>query len=386
MQFTDLALRNAKPPQAGYSYLWDTALRGFGLRISWKGTKAFCVLIGDGRRQTIGRYPHPMTLADARVAAKRILAEKTLGKVRPKHVAFEDARTDFLKDCEPRLRPLTHKLYKRHLTLHYPFGRCGVADITPRQLIKQLNALNDRPSEKEHAHRIGRTFFKWCVQQNLTDRSPMDNMATPPIGPSRERVLTEDELAAVYRAASSGTTPFHRLVWLLLLLGLRKMEAARLEWSFFDGKTRTLTIPGELTKNKRKLVIPYGSAVSTILEGTPKLSEKHVFPAAREHVRGKPTTVMTGFSASKRAFDKECGVTGWVLHDCRRVVATGLQKLGTRLEVIESVLNHVSGTRAGIVGIYQRYDYLPEMRAALEAWETKLSRLIAAAPPPDDGR
>jgi len=317
-----------------------------------------------------------MTLADARVAAKRILAEKTLGKVRPKHVAFEDARADFLNDCEQRLRPLTYKLYKRHLTLRYPFGRSGVADITPRQLIKQLNALNDRPSEKEHAHRIGRTFFKWCVQQNLIDRSPMENMATPPIGPSRERVLTEDELAAVYRAASSGNAPFHRLVSLLLLLGLRKMEAAQLEWRFFDEKIRTLTIPGELTKNKRTLVLPYGSAVSTILERIPKFSGKYLFPAAREHVNGKPTTVMTGFSASKKAFDKECGVTGWVLHDCRRVVATGLQKLGTRLEVIESVLNHVSGSRAGIVGVYQRYDYFPEMREALEKWEAKLQLFL----------
>jgi len=375
VQFSDLALRSAKPPPTGYSYIWDTALRGFGLRISWRGTKTFCVLIGDGRRQTIGRYPYPMTLADARVVARRILAEKTLGRIRPKHVAFEDALADFLNECAPRLRPLTHKLYQRHLTLHYPFGRSGVADITPRQLIKQLNALNDRPSEKEHAHRIGRTFFKWCVQQNLIDRSPMENMATPPIGPSRERVLTEDELTAVYRAASSGTTPFHRLVSILLLLGLRKMEAARLEWSFFNEKTHTLTIPGELTKNKRTLILPYGSAISAVLERTPKLSGKHLFPAARGHVKGKPTTVMTGFSSSKKAFDKECGVTDWVLHDCRRVVATGLQKLGTRLEVIECVLNHVSGSRAGIVGVYQRYDYLPEMREALEKWEQHLAHL-----------
>jgi hypothetical protein len=63
-------------------------------------------------------------------------------------------------------------------------------------------------------------------------------------------------------------------------------------------------------------------------------------------------------------------------HDCRRVFATGLQKLRVRLEVIEALLNHVSGTRAGIVGIYQRYDYLPEMREALEKWEQHLAHLL----------
>lgn len=368
---TDAAIRATKPNTA----VWDTALKGFGVRAG-KVRKTFVVLIGSGRRQAIGTYPL-LSLSDARTEARRILAEKTLGNVRPKHVAFADARDDFLKECEARLRPLTLKLYRRHLTVHYPYGRTGIADITPRQIIKRLSELNDRQSEKEHAHRIGRTFFKWCVQQHIIDRSPMENMATPPLGASRERVLTDDELAAVYRTASRGATSFHRLVSLLLLLGLRKTETASLEWSFFDEKTCTLTIPGELTKNKRTLVIPYSSAVSAILERTPKVSQKYLFPAAREHVKGKLTTVMTGFSTAKRDFDVESGVNNWVLHDCRRVVATGLQRLGTRLEIIEALLNHVSGTRAGIVGVYQRYNYQSELRVAVEAWQQRLEALLA---------
>jgi integrase len=367
---TDAAIRAAKPN----STLWDTSLKGFGVRAG-KARKTFIVLIGDGRRQAIGPYPI-ISLSDARTEARRILAEKTLGKIRPRHVAFDDARADFLKECESRLRLLTVKLYRRHLTIHYPFGRTGVADVVPRQIIKQLNGLNHRPSEKEHAHRIGRTFFKWCVQQHLMDHSPMETMARPPLGPSRDRVLTDAELIAVYRTAATEATPFHRLVSLLLLLGLRRMETACLEWSFFNNDTYTLTVPGELTKNKRALVLPYGPTVAAILERNPKLSEKYIFPAAREQVRGKPATVMTGFGKAKQDFDMECGVKDWVLHDCRRVVATGLQKLGTRLEVIEAILNHVSGTRAGIVGVYQRYNYLPEMREAIQLWETHLQALL----------
>jgi integrase len=367
---TDAAIRAAQPK----STLWDPALRGFGLRAG-KARKTFVVLIGNGRRQTIGPYPI-ISLSDARAEARRILAEKTLGRVRPKHVAFDDARDDFLSERASRLRPLTLKIYRRLLTLHFPFGRAGVADITPRQLIKQLNALNDRPGEKEHAYRVGRTFFKWCVQQQLIDRSPMENMAKPPVGPSRDRVLTDDELVAVYRTAAMGQCPFHRLVELLLLLGLRRTEAASLQWRFFNENTRTLTIPGSNTKNKRTLVLPYGPAVSALLKKIPRYSETYLLPAAREQVKGQAATFMTGFGKPKSDFDKECGVREWVLHDCRRVFATGLQRLRVRLEVIEALLNHVSGTRAGIVGIYQRYDYLPEMREALEKWERHLATLL----------
>jgi integrase len=368
---TDAAIRAARPNTT----LWDANLKGFGLRAG-KDRKTFVVLIESGRRHAIGVYPL-VSLSDARMEARRLLAEKALGHVRPKHVAFDDARDEFIKECEARLRPLTVRLYRRYLTVHYPFGRSSIGAITPRHLVKQLNLINDRPSEKEHAHRAGRTFFKFCVHQHILDRSPMENIPRPPIGPSRDRVLTEAELQAVYRTARRGDTPFHRFVSLLLLLGLRRMETARLEWSFFDEKTERLTIPGEITKNKRTLVIPYGAVVAEVLDRIPKLSGKYLFPAAREQVRGKPATVMTGFDTPKRRFDSECGVKDWVLHDCRRVVATGLQRLGTRLEVIEALLNHVSGTRAGIVGIYQRYDYQAELRIAVQAWQDFLEALIS---------
>ena len=105
---TDAAIRAAKPNTS----IWDTSLKGFGVRAG-KDRKTFVVLIGSGRRQAIGIYPL-LSLSDARTEAKRILAEKTLGRVRPKHVAFEDARNAFLKDCEARLRPLITVRVYRH--------------------------------------------------------------------------------------------------------------------------------------------------------------------------------------------------------------------------------------------------------------------------------
>lgn len=376
-KLTDVSIRAARLPESGTVTHWDSDLKGFGLRISAGGAKTFIVLIGSGRRQKIGRYP-TLSLASARAEAKRVLAEKTLGKIKPAHVAYEDARTTFLKECAAKLRQLSLKLYTRHLKVHYPFGRTGVADITPAAILKRLNQLNDRPSEKEHAFRIGRTFFKWCVAQHLIDRSPMERLATPANGKSRERVLTTRELTAVYRTALGGSTSFHHLVALLILTGQRRGELTRIKRTWIGDAT--VTLPGEVTKNGREHSFPLGEKAKAIIAAIPEVKDNpYLFPSARAHVRGKPSTTMTGFSERKRDFDEECRVSGWVLHDLRRTFATGLQQLGIRLEVTEALLNHVSGSRSGVVGIYQRYNWTAEMAAAVEAWESYLTKLLETA-------
>jgi integrase len=300
------------------------------------------------------------------------LAEKTLGKVRPTYHAYDDARDAFLKECETRLRPLTVKLYRRHLTTHFRFERKSVGDITPREIVSRLNRLNDRPGEKEHAYRIGRTFFEWCVSQHLTAASPMATIAKPPVGASRERVLTEDELKAVYNTALKATSGFHRLVALLIHTGGRRGEITALRWQ--NVGQEAITIPAEISKSKRTRTVPIGPYTIALIERFPKMGE-YVFPASRE---SKPTTtVMTGYSAAKRAFDEECGVTGWTLHDLRRVFAVGLLKEGARQETVEVLLGH-KGSRSGIVGVYQVHDWADEARHAMvEKWERYLQSLAA---------
>jgi len=364
---SDLQIKSATPGTT----LWDSALRGFGVRVG-KQSKTFIVLIGSGRRKRLGRYPI-ISLAEARAEAKRILAEKTLGKVHPTHVAFDDAKSAFIDDCKSRVRPLTVKLYERHLTVHFPFRRKSLADIGPADIIQRLKGL--KPSEKSHAFRIARTFFGWCVSQNLIDTSPMARMEPPGHDKARDRILTDEELKAVYNAAYRAHNAFQRLVCLLIHTGCRRGELTRLEWSFIA--PAAITFPPELTKNGRTHTIPMGPRTKAILHSIPRQHDLYVFPSSREHVRGKPSTVMTGYSTAKRAFDEACGVHGWTLHDLRRTFATGLQKLGVRLEVIEALLNHVSGSRSGIVGVYQRHSWQPEMRDAIELWEQYLYGLLA---------
>jgi integrase len=196
------------------------------------------VLIGSGRRQTIGRYPQ-CTLATARKEAARILAEKTVGKIKPTHVAFDDARDEFLAERAKTLRPRTLADYTRLLKKHFPYGRSSVGSITPRAILTRLNKLP--PAERHHAFAAGRAFFRFCVGQHYIDRSPMADLEPPPASRPRQRVLSEKELAAVYRTAIAGQTTFHRIIALCLLTGQRRGEIARLERSWFTEDR--ITIP-----------------------------------------------------------------------------------------------------------------------------------------------
>lgn len=354
--------------------LWDSSLKGFGLRVG-KSSRTFIVLIGSGRRQSIGRYPH-ISLSEARTEAKRILAEKTLGKVRPTHTAYEDARDRFIGECQQRNRFRTVRDYKRVLGKHYDFGRASVGDIRPNDIIKRLNKLHATPAEQRYAYVAGRVFFNWCVRQHIIDRSPMEKMAVPKAGKSRERVLTDEELAKVYQAALHGETPFHKIVALLCLTAQRKGEIAALQWAWIQDDA--VELPNTITKNKLTHVFPLGSEAKAILEAIPRLSDSpYVFPAARQ--RTAATTVFNGFSKAKAALDKECGVTDWTLHDIRRTVSSGMAALGVGQTVTEMLLNHISGgTQSPIARVYNRYQFLPEMRDAIGRWETRLCQLVAA--------
>ena len=137
-----------------------------------------------------------MPLAAARKEARRILAEKQLGKVRPTHVAFDDAKRDFLADCLKKNKLRTVRDYTRFLNRHLTFGRRSVADIQPRQLVHILNKLSDTPSEKHHAFTAARAFFRWCVRQHMIPHCTMEHMQTPRVGRPRERVLSASERRA----------------------------------------------------------------------------------------------------------------------------------------------------------------------------------------------
>jgi integrase len=378
---TDPAIRAAKPGET----LWDSSLKGFGLRAG-KQTKTFIVLIASGRRKRIGTWPL-VSLATARAAAKTLLAEKQLGRLFPSHRAFDDAKRDYLADCRKKNRPGTLKEYQRLLAL-FPFGRQSIGGITAREIVRILNTLNDRPSEKHHAFTALRAMLVWCRRNHLIDRSPMENMASIAPGRPRERVLTEEELRAVYTTARAGESYFHRIVTLLILTGQRRGEIAKLQWDWIAGDR--INMPGVAVKNSRDHTYPIGPEAQAIINACTRWNDHpYLFPAARK--RKDTTTVFNGWSKPKAKFDQEvCSLSAengqvppltvqpWTLHDLRRTYSSGMAALGVPQIVVEKLLNHVSGgTQSPISQIYNRYSYMGEMREAVTKWETYLAKLTA---------
>jgi integrase len=363
-------LRAAKPPVRGTTTLWDGAQRHFGVRVSQGGAKSFIILLGSGRRQSIGRFP-TISLSSARARAKELLAEQTLGKTRPKFIAFDDALKTFLTECEKKNRPRTLRDYARLLKSHFAFGPKNLAEISRHDIRRKLEKLNGVQSEQNHAVAVLKTFFKWAVRHGYIEQNPTDAFATIKRLP-RERVLSDDELRLVVRTALEGSSTFSHIVALLVLTGQRRSEVAALRWEWINKDERTITLPAFHTKNKRTHTFPYGRMVAEILERIPHQSG-YLFPAARDQAKGKPATVFNGWGKPKVAFDVLCNVSGWQLHDLRRTFASKLASLGISLPTIEKLLNHVSGSFGGIVSVYQRHNWLPEMRAAIAVWDEWLA-------------
>jgi integrase len=332
--------------------------------------KTFLVFVGSGKRHTIGRYGD-ITLQQARAAAIRLKAEKTLGRVFPEAVKLSEARDLYL--AQANIRPKTRDYYVRHLG---KLKAAQVRDITTRDINRILDPLPT--ATRTQALASFRPFFKWCIKRNYLDRSPCE-LLTGEQSTARDRVLSDQELKRIWHACDD-CGQFGIIVKLLILTGQRKNEIARLQTSWI--KDEAITLPKEITKNARRHTFPLGPLASEMLSkqrsGIRSIGEAHadtpLFPA-----RSAKLTPFNGWSKSKIALDKRLvpDFSPWTLHDLRRTFATNLAALGVRLEVTEKLLNHVSGSLGGIVAVYQRHDFKDEMRAAIISWESRLSEVIA---------
>jgi integrase len=371
---TDASVRNLRVPDKGQRMVFDTRLPSFAVRVSQGGTKSWILVQSSPKRFiTIGRFP-AISLAQARQAAKRLMAEKMLGRLHPRRFGFDAAMTEFLADIARRNKPRTVADYTR-LLKHLSFGKTPLADLGKRDVVKRLEALP--PSEAAHTLATAKTFFTWCVRHDHLDRSPCEGLQPIQRYAARERVLSDLELAAVFKQAMEYQSPFGHIVQLLILTGARRSNVAALRWEYVDEGAAFITLPAAITKNGKQHIIPFGDMVRAILAELPRAGD-YLFPASRDHVAGKPTAAFNSWSKAKASFDKTLvKVAPYRLHDLRRTFASSMQRLGVRLETIEQLLGHISGSRAGVIGVYQRYDFLPEQRQAIDLWEAKLQRLLA---------
>jgi integrase len=188
---------------------------------------------------------------------------------------------------------------------------------------------------------------------------------------ARDRVLTDEELRQVWQVAGTMGGPFGAMVRLLILTGQRRGEIARLMWSEIDLEKQLICLPRERVKNNRAHDVPLDAQAASLIQAMPRINDRFVFALNSEGP-------INGFSKNKAQLDAllPAEMPPWTLHDIRRTVASGMARLGVSLVVIEKILNHVSGSLAGVVGIYQRHEFADEKRAALQQWADHVDRLV----------
>lgn len=373
MRLTDVSVRALKPPEKGQRSYWDDTVSGFGVRVSQGGTKSFVVMHGKDRSlTTIGRYP-VLSLSEARSEAKRLLAEVTLGKRRPKSISPTDAVARFLEACATKNKPRTVSDYTRLLNRHFKPRHHNLGEIIRSDLLRSIQKLAGTPSEQHHAFVAIRTFLNWCVDQGYLEVSPLAGVKPPSTPRAREHVLSIEELKAVWNASDNGT--YSTIVRLLILTGQRKGEIAALEWEWID--TDQITLPSSLTKNKRSHIFPVGLTAQNIIKSVPRIDDSpYLFPASRR--MNDRTSVFNGWGKAKNDLDERSGVTGWTLHDLRRTYSTLMAQIGVSQIVVEKLLNHISGgSQSPIARVYNVYEYQPEMREAVERYEEHLIRSLS---------
>jgi integrase len=349
--------------------IWDSgreAVKGFGCRRQRRAPTYILKYRAAARQRfiTIGPHGSPWTPDTARREARRLLGLVAAGRDPGPAAkdAFEEIARDYLARAKGKLKARSYDQVQRHLTKHWAiFNGASIYEITRRQVASHVAALatSSGPVAAARARSALSALFNWAIREGYElPANPVAGSNRPTEPPSRARVLSDAELAAIWRAC--GDDDFGRIIRLLALTGQRREEVGGMQWAEIDAGAGLWNIGAGRTKNRRPHSLPLSRQALGHLPP----------PNGREWVFGiGPTRGFSGWSAAKLALDARAGLAvPWRIHDLRRSCATGMANLGTLPHVIEAVLNHVSGSRASVAGIYNRATYAKEMREALELW------------------
>jgi integrase len=293
--------------------------------------------------------------------------------------------------AENRSRHEVERILRREVLPTW--GRLRVSEISRRQVLDLIDRIADRGAATlaRRCHAYLHRLFRWSVGRGVIEANPMADLPKPGEEVKRTRVLSDKELAHAWKAAGQVGWPMGSAIQLLILTAARREEIGALEWREIDIARNEIRLEGTRTKNGEPHTIPLSAAAQQLIEGLPRMSGgKFVFTTTG-------TTAISGWSRAKDNLDKfmlesaekaaqergedsdEVGIVPWRIHDLRRTAATGLERLGIRLQVVEALLGHITGSRAGVVGIYQRHDYASEKREAIEKWAAHVASLAGGA-------
>jgi integrase len=367
------------PPGKTDVIIFDATLSGFGYRVRagahGKVMRSWVVQYrhaGRSRRVLIGSAD-VLSAEQARAAAKKLLARVTLGEDPQSErsdrrgrdrLTFRAVAAEHLAAKKHHVRARPYVELERYLTGDYfkPFHSMAIDRIGRRELAARLVTIarESGPPTAVKARSTIADMFVWAMRSGLIETNPTINTPAPASGHGRERVLSDDELAYIWRAC--GDDDHGRIVKLLILTGCRRQEIGGMGFSEIDFERGTWTLPPARSKTHRPHTLPLLAMMRAIIEPVPHR-------AARDQLFGdRSRGGFNGWCRGKTGLDQRSGVQNWTLHDIRRTVATRLGDLGVQPHIIETILNHQSGHRRGPAGIYNRSQYENEVRAALALW------------------
>jgi integrase len=338
---------------------------------------------GEQRRTTYGTYPS-VKLAKARERAKDIAAAAARGDDLPEQ---EERQREEKRKAAKRPKTVEHLLdeyvnqyckvnqrkwllVERMFDMHVKpaLGRIALPALRRADIVELLDDLQNKKGLRAQVNRVRSQIvaaLNWAVEREYVDNNPAATVRKRKIETSRDRVLSDDELRAIWRAAEKLSDPSRALVKAWILTGQRRDEVRCLPWSEIDLERALWFLPASRNKPKRDHEIPLSPAMLALLGNRPRLG-KPVFTTDGE----KP---YAGQKRLKAILDRESGVSGWTFHDFRRTASTGMAALHVPQDTIDRVLNHAKGALAGT---YNRHQYLDEKRKALEAWAERVAVIV----------
>lgn len=359
-------------PAAARQEVTDAIVPGLRLVVQPSGVKSWAIRYSFARRKrkmTLGPYPR-LSLAAARDAAKNALEQVALGndpglaKVlgTPTGETFEAAADLYDRLHVSTLRAGTAQYVRRELDAAKEQWRGRpTRSIRRADLIALIDAANESgPHAGNQRRKVLAAFFHFCEDRDLIESSPARGLKKTKLK-ARERFLDDGELRLVWNAADKLGGSYGALTKLLILTGCRRNEIARLEWSEIVGDF--IVLRPERTKTGEPHRIPITPLMRSILDALPRRGQ---------YVLGNGRAM----SANMRARDSlDVSLNeAWRFHDLRRSFATGLQRLGIPIEIIERCLNH---KLPGISAIYNRHDYTAEMADAFGRWSAHIAEITA---------
>ncbi len=382
MKLTDSTLAKLLGKKSGKTadlIVFDDDLPGFGLRIRASGSRTWIFQYKLGpqhRRITLGKYPalHP---GQARKTAAKLYAEVRLGndpaaikaeKQRNAAETFGAVLKNYLPRRRGQVRDSTFGEIERHLRRNLaPLHGITLDKLDRRTIAAQLARVTNEtgPTQANNTRASLSKFLNWCLAEGLTETNAALHTNKNPLK-SRDRVLSEKELKTIWDVLPDND--YGVIVRLLILTGQRAAEIAELHWDEIDFDRNLIVLPPSRTKNGRRHSVPMSPMVRAILEARPQ--------NGREFVFGSGQGGFSGWSKSKARLDAAVNIAPFVIHDIRRSAATHMAEIGVQPHIIEAVLNHVSGHKGGIAGVYNKAAYETEKATALSRWAEHVAAIV----------